>query len=100
MNGCLSYEDRIEDGFYDIWGMQPYVYAMAAEPSERGRMPPLDALRSLSPSEAAFDVTIINRTIDADLRDLENEAVNLAYAATEVQTLAQKLGVLVADHLG
>ncbi|CAI5998003.1 unnamed protein product [Closterium sp. NIES-65] len=117
VNGCLSsedriedsfydiwgmqpYEDRIEDGFYDIWGMQPYVYSLCVDSSHRGRMPPLDSLRALHPSEASFDVALINRTIDAELKDLEDEAVNLAYAATEVQTLAQKLGVLVAHHMG
>ncbi|CAI5941052.1 unnamed protein product, partial [Closterium sp. NIES-64] len=106
VNGCLSYEDRIEDGFYDIWGMQPYVYSLCVDSSHRGRMPPLDSLRALHPSEASFDdledeavnlayaatellwasfdVALINRTIDAELKDLEDEAVNLAYAATEL----------------
>jgi len=80
--------------------MQPYVYSLCVEDAQRGRMPPLDMLRRAGPSEAAFDVALVNRTVDLELRDMEDEAVGLAYAASEVQALAQKLGVLVAQRMG
>eukprot|EP00897_Mesotaenium_endlicherianum_P007895 jgi/Mesen1/7133/ME000369S06450 len=100
VNGGLSYEDRVEDGFYDLWGISPYVWSMCMDATQRGRMPPLESLRAMHPSEASFDVTLVNRTVDKELKELEDEAVGLAYAANDVQTLAKQLGALVAKYLG
>eukprot|EP00850_Spirogloea_muscicola_P023719 SM000381S14611 [mRNA] locus=s381:28553:35415:- [translate_table: standard] len=100
VNGCLSYEDRLEDGFFDLWGMSPYVWNMCTEVEQRGRMPNLDTLRKLHPSEAAFDVALIARDVDKGLKILEDRAVGLAYAAADYQTLARQLARLVSDHMG
>eukprot|EP00271_Cylindrocystis_brebissonii_P006252 TRINITY_DN18962_c0_g1_i1.p1 TRINITY_DN18962_c0_g1~~TRINITY_DN18962_c0_g1_i1.p1 ORF type:complete len:1023 (-),score=218.41 TRINITY_DN18962_c0_g1_i1:1253-4321(-) len=100
VNGSLTIEDHIEDGFYDLWGISPFAWALCIDPSQRGRMPDLDSLRSLQPNEAQFDVTVVNRAKDPQLRELEEQAVVEGFAAQEVKTLARALGQLVANHFG
>lgn len=100
VSNCLGYEDRIEDGFYEVWGMSPYVWSMCTDSNELGRMPPMESLRSVSPTEAAFEVVLVDRNSDPDLKDLEERVVGLAYESEEVSDLAKKLAQMVANVMG
>lgn len=100
VSNCLGYEDRIEDGFYEIWGMSPYVWSMCTDSNELGRMPPLESLRSVNPAEAEFEVVLVDRNGDPHLRELEDKAVSLAYESQEVLDLAAKLAQMVAIQMG
>ncbi|BBN20086.1 sterile alpha motif and leucine zipper containing kinase AZK [Marchantia polymorpha subsp. ruderalis] len=100
VSNCLSYDDRIEDGFYEVWGMSPYVWSMCTDSNELGRMPPLENLRSVHPSDATFEVVLVDRNMDPSLRELEDKAVGLAYDSTEVLDMASKLSIMVANVMG
>lgn len=100
VSNCLGYEDRIEDGFYEVWGMSPYVWSMCTDSNELGRMPPLESLRNVSPTDAVFEVVLVDRNTDLQLRDLEDKAVGIAYMSQEVLDLAAKLAQLVAGQMG
>ncbi|KAK9270924.1 hypothetical protein L1049_026511 [Liquidambar formosana] len=41
VSGCLSYTDKISDGFYNILGMNPYLWMMCNEFEEGRRLPSL-----------------------------------------------------------
>ncbi|CAK9272810.1 unnamed protein product [Sphagnum jensenii] len=99
VSNCLGYDDRIEDGFYEVWGMSPYVWAMCTDNNELGRIPPLAALQSVSTSES-FEVVLVDRNDDQDLRELEDKAVGLAYDCQEVLDLATRLAQMVASIMG
>ncbi|KAJ7552347.1 hypothetical protein O6H91_06G051400 [Diphasiastrum complanatum] len=101
VTNCLSYEDRIDDGFYDIWGMSPYVWSMCTDSNELGHMPLLDELRSVHPSsDLSIEVVLVDRKTDPDLRELEDEVLRMAYSSDEIADLASKLGKLVANVMG
>ncbi|CAM6077569.1 unnamed protein product, partial [Sphagnum tenellum] len=99
VSNCLGYDDRIEDGFYEVWGMSPYVWSMCTDNNELGRIPPLAALQSVSTSES-FEVVLVDRNDDQDLRELEDKAVGLAYDCQEVLDLATRLAQMVASIMG
>ncbi|CAK9875827.1 unnamed protein product [Sphagnum jensenii] len=99
VSNCLGYDDRIEDGFYEVWGMSPYVWSMCTDNNELGRIPPLAALQSVSTSES-FEVVLVDRNDDQDLRELEDKAVGLAYGCQEVLDLATRLAQMVASIMG
>ncbi len=99
VSNCLGYDDRIEDGFYEVWGMSPYVWSMCTDNNELGRIPPLAALQSVSTSES-FEVVLVDRNDDQDLRELEDKAVGLAYDCQEVLDLATRLAQMVASVMG
>ncbi|KAL2609854.1 hypothetical protein R1flu_028427 [Riccia fluitans] len=100
VSNCLSYDDRIEDGFYEVWGMSPYVWSMCTDSNELGRMPPLENLRSVQPSDATFEVVLVDRNMDPSLRELEDKAVGLAYESTEVLDMASKLSIMISSVMG
>lgn len=100
VSNCLGYEDRIEDGFYEVWGMSPYVWSMCTDSNELGRMPPLDSLRNVSPADATFEVILVDRNGDPDLKELEDRAIGIAYNSQEVLDLAAKLAQMVAAKMG
>ena len=100
VSNCLGYDDRIEDGFYEVWGMSPYVWSMCTDSNELGRMPPLESLRNVNPAEAEFEVVLVDRNGDPHLRELEDKAVGFAYDSQEVLDLATKLAQMVATQMG
>ncbi|XP_002972276.2 serine/threonine-protein kinase CTR1 [Selaginella moellendorffii] len=100
VTSSLSYDEWIEDGFYELWGMSPHVWSICTDSSEQGRMPPLESLHRVHPSEAVFDVVLVDRSVDPALCTLEDRVVNLAYEANEVFDLASQLGKLVAVEMG
>lgn len=100
VTGCLSMEERVEDGFFDIWGVSPHIWNLCSDASARGRMPALEALKALTLSDVSFDVTLVNSGKDMNLRNLIDKAVEEGFSAADVPTLAKQLGLLVANHFG
>ncbi|KAL2498108.1 Protein kinase superfamily protein [Abeliophyllum distichum] len=59
VNGCLSYDDKITNGFYNILGMNPYLWLMCNELEEGRRMPSLMALKTVEPADVSMEVVLI-----------------------------------------
>ncbi|XVF57302.1 hypothetical protein PTKIN_Ptkin06aG0194400 [Pterospermum kingtungense] len=90
----LDYEERVVDGFYDVYGL-------STDPGIQGKMPSLaDLERNLGNS--GFEVVIVNRTIDPALEELLQIAhcIALDCPATNISVLVQRLAELVTEHLG
>lgn len=100
VSGCLSYSDKISDGFYNILGMNPYMWLMCNDLYEGRRMPPLMALRTLVPNDTSVEVVLVDRSGDSQLRELEDKAQELYFSAENTLVLAEKLGKLVAVCMG
>ncbi|KAL6573240.1 hypothetical protein OROHE_001699, partial [Orobanche hederae] len=100
VSGCLSYGDKIPDGFYNILGMNPYLWIMCNDLEEGKRMPSLVALKTVDPNDTTLEVTLLDRHGDSQLRELEDKAQEIYFSAESTLVLAEKLGKLVAVHMG
>ncbi|OIT39610.1 PREDICTED: serine/threonine-protein kinase EDR1 [Nicotiana attenuata] len=92
--GVLDYEEKVVDGFYD-------VYTLFTDPASRGKMPSLTELESI-PGSSDFEGVIINRRIDPSLEELMQIAhcITLDCPASEINLLVLRLSELVTEHLG
>ncbi|KAL5988448.1 hypothetical protein ACLOJK_036212 [Asimina triloba] len=100
VNGCLSYADKISDGFYNILGMNPYMWAMCNEFEEGRRLPSLAALRAVDPRDSPIEVVLFDKREDMHLRWLEDKALELQYCLGYTLELVDKLGKLVSNFMG
>ncbi|XP_027940085.1 serine/threonine-protein kinase CTR1 isoform X2 [Vigna unguiculata] len=101
VSGCLSYTDKISDGFYNILGMNPYLWVMCNDVEEEGkRLPTLMALKAVEPSETSIEVVFFDRQEDSRLKQLQDKAQELYSASENALVLVEKLGKLVAICMG
>ncbi|XP_022941333.1 serine/threonine-protein kinase CTR1-like [Cucurbita moschata] len=100
VSGCLSYSDKISDGFYNILGMNPYLWVMCNDFEEGRRLPPLMSLKTIEPSETSMEVVLVDRRGDSRLKELEEKAQELYCASENTVVLVEKLGKLVAIYMG
>ncbi|KAK1302758.1 Serine/threonine-protein kinase EDR1 [Acorus calamus] len=96
---ALSYDDKILDGFYDLYGI-------LAEPTSV-TMPSLVDLQGMPMSDnISCEAILVNRAEDADLLTLERRVHVMAIESGEGslnfngRDLVQKLAVLVSDYMG
>ncbi|XP_020571165.1 serine/threonine-protein kinase EDR1-like [Phalaenopsis equestris] len=90
----LDYDEKVVDGFYDIFGLPNKL-------GSQGKMPSLHDLQT-SIGDLGFEVIIVNRTIDNALVELEQVAhcISLDFPAAEVVFLVQRVSELVSQHMG
>jgi len=101
VTGCLSYTDKIADGFYNILGMNPYLWVMCNDMEEEGNfLPTLMALKAVEPNESSLEVILIDRREDSRLQVLQDKAQELYSASENALVLVEKLGKLVAIFMG
>ncbi|PON89837.1 Mitogen-activated protein kinase kinase kinase [Trema orientale] len=100
VSGSLSYTDKISDGFYNILGMNPYLWVMCNDVEEGKRLPPLMSLKAIDPSETSMEVVLVDRHGDSRLKELEDKAQELYCASENALVLVEKLGKLVAIYMG
>ncbi|KAK8552126.1 hypothetical protein V6N13_120549 [Hibiscus sabdariffa] len=100
VSGCLSYNDKISDGFYNILGMNPYLWVMCNEFEEGRRLPPLMSLKEIEPSETSMEVVLVDKRGDSRLKELEDKAQEIYCASENSLVLVEKLGKLVAIYMG
>ncbi|KAK3038307.1 hypothetical protein RJ639_031403 [Escallonia herrerae] len=100
VTGCLSYTDKISDGFYNILGMNPYMWELCNEEDEGRRLPSLAALKAVDPSDTTMEVVLVDLREDLRLRELQDKAQELCFAAECTRVLVENLGKLVAFYLG
>ncbi|XP_020873262.1 serine/threonine-protein kinase CTR1 [Arabidopsis lyrata subsp. lyrata] len=100
VSGCLSYNDKISDGFYSILGMDPYLWLMCNNSEEGKRIPSLLLLKETEPNDTSLEVVLIDRREDSRLKELEDKAHELYCSSDNMLVLVEKLGRLVAVYMG
>lgn len=101
VSGCLSYNEKISDGFYNILGMNPYLWVISNGEEEWKRPPPLLSLREINePETLNMEVVLVDKREDLRLRELEDKAQELHNACENTLVLVEKLGKLVAIYMG
>ncbi|CAA0832422.1 protein tyrosine kinase family protein [Striga hermonthica] len=96
---ALSYDDKILDGFYDLYGI--------LTESASSRMPSLVDLQGTPVShDISWEAILVNRQVDTKLLNLEQKALEMvsrlrSHSANHVtHKMVQKLANLVSDHMG
>lgn len=101
MNGCLSYFDKVPDGFYLIHGMDPYVWTVCNDLQESGRIPSIESLRSVDPLVvSSTEVILIDRHSDSSLKELQNRIHNSSLSCMTTAEVVEQLAKLVCNHMG
>ncbi|OIW17521.1 hypothetical protein TanjilG_22633 [Lupinus angustifolius] len=90
----LDYEEKVIDGFYDVYGL-------CTDIAMQGKMPSLIDLEAKLGS-SGYEVVIVDRAIDPALEELMQIAhcIALDCPVTEVVVLVQRLAELVTGHMG
>ncbi|KAL7617520.1 hypothetical protein Lser_V15G01956 [Lactuca serriola] len=100
-NGCLSYFDKVPDGFYFIHGMDPYVWSVCSNPQESGRIPSLESLKVVnSATESAFEAIVIDRIGDPSLMQLQNQTHSIYSNSLTTTEVVEQLAKLVCNQMG
>jgi serine/threonine-protein kinase CTR1 len=101
VNGSLTYHDKVPDGFYLIQGMDPVVWALCNDLQDSTRIPSIESLKMVDPSESSFEVVVIDKMVDPDLRHLHSmvmdDSSNPAYSPKD---LVELLAKIVCAHMG
>ncbi|KAL6552496.1 hypothetical protein OROHE_007860 [Orobanche hederae] len=96
---ALSYDDKILDGFYDLYGI--------LSESTSSRMPSLVNLQGTPVSDdISWEAILVNREVDTKLLNIEQKALEMAskiesHSINPVNhSMVQKLANLVSDYMG
>ncbi|XP_021759767.1 serine/threonine-protein kinase CTR1-like [Chenopodium quinoa] len=100
VSGCLSYNDKITDGFYNILGMNPQVWVMCNDVEDAKGVPSLASLKAISPHDTSMEVVMVDKHGDSRLRELQDRAQELSSTSQNALVLVEQLGKLVSIHMG
>ncbi|XP_065855214.1 serine/threonine-protein kinase CTR1 [Euphorbia lathyris] len=101
VNGCLSYFDIIPDGFYQIRGMDPYVWTVCSDLQESGRIPSIESLKSVDPcGDSSIEVVLIDRRSDPSLKELQNRVHSISRSCITTKEVVDQLAKLVCSRMG
>lgn len=97
----MSYFDKVPDGFYLIYGMDPYVWMMCCDLQESGRIPSLELLKAIDTgSESSIEVILIDRRTDPSLRELQNRIHSISCNSITTLEVVDQLAKLVCNRMG
>ncbi|CAL0317070.1 unnamed protein product [Lupinus luteus] len=101
VHGCLSYSDKIPDGFYLIHGIDSFVWTVCTDLQENGRIPTIDKLKSVDPCiNSSLEVVLVDRRSDPSLRELQNRVHNISSSSITTTEVVDQLSKLVCNHMG
>lgn len=106
MNGCLSYYDKIPDGFYLIHGMDPYAWTLSTDVQDSGCVPSLGALMAVDPrADLSIKVVSIDKSSDPGLKKLQNRLFVLSNSwitkkDVTIKDVIDQLANLVCNQMG
>ncbi|KAH8505787.1 hypothetical protein Peur_044891 [Populus x canadensis] len=101
VNGCLSYFNKIPDGFYLIHGMDPYVWTVCTDLQDNGRIPSIESLKSVDPNaDSSMEVVLIDRRSDPNLKELQNRVHGISCSSITTKEVVDQLAKLVCNRMG
>ncbi|KAM2976454.1 hypothetical protein FF2_013520 [Malus domestica] len=101
VNGCLSYFDKVPDGFYLIHGIDQYVWTVCTDLKENGRIPSIDSLRSVDPGiGSSIEVVLIDRRSDPSLKELQNRVLTISRTCITMKEIVDQMAKLVCSRMG
>ncbi|KAK8563435.1 hypothetical protein V6N12_035581, partial [Hibiscus sabdariffa] len=101
VNGCLSYFDKVPDGFYSIHGLNSYAWIVCTDLNEHGRIPSIESLRSVDPNvDLPVEVILVDRRSDPGLKELHNRVNNISSSCITTKEVVDQLAKLVCIRMG
>ena len=101
VNGSLSYSDKVSDGFYLIQGMDPFIWTLCTDVQvDGGRIPSIDSLKALNPTESSVEVVIIDKVADCDLRQQISTAIDVSRRCVDPKEITTRLAGIVSVKMG
>ncbi|XP_073126545.1 serine/threonine-protein kinase CTR1-like isoform X2 [Henckelia pumila] len=101
VTGCLSYFDKIPDGFHAIDGMDPYVWAVCSDIQESSRIPSLESLKTVDPAiVSSVEVISVDRRSDPSLKELQNRIHSMSSSCITTKEVVDHLAKLVCNRMG
>ncbi|KAK8708744.1 hypothetical protein V6N13_059781 [Hibiscus sabdariffa] len=101
VNGCLSYFDKVPDGFYVIHGVHLYVWNVCIDLHEHGRIPSIEFLISVDPTmDLPVEVILVDRRGDPGLKELQNRVHNISCTFITTKEVVDQLAKLVCSRMG
>ncbi|KAL6988350.1 copper transport protein ctr1 [Sarracenia purpurea var. burkii] len=101
VNGCLSYFDRIPDGFYLIHGMDPYLWTICNDVQENSRIPSIESLKAIDPrTDSSIEVILIDRHSDPRLKELQNKINSVSCSCNTAELVIDQLAKIICNCMG
>ncbi|KAK7267903.1 hypothetical protein RIF29_20584 [Crotalaria pallida] len=101
VHGCLSYSDKIPDGFYLIHGIDSFVWTVCTDLQENGRIPSIDKLKSVDPcTNSSLEVVLVDRRSDPGLKELQNRVHSISCSSITTTEVVDQLSKLVCSNMG
>ncbi|KAF2318412.1 hypothetical protein GH714_006844 [Hevea brasiliensis] len=101
VNGCLTYFDKIPDGFYLIHGVDPYAWTLSTDQRDIGLVPSFESLKALDPcADLSVKVVLIDRFRDPGLKELLNSVISHSSSWLTTKDVIVQLANLVSKRMG
>ncbi|KAJ1288982.1 hypothetical protein BS78_02G130700 [Paspalum vaginatum] len=100
VNGSLSYNSTIPDGFYLIHGMDPFVWSLCTDIHEENRIPSMESLKSVCPDDSSIQAILIDRRADFELGMLESYASSLLSSSADAKDVVIQLAKFISSRMG
>uniref|UniRef100_A0A1J3D3F3 non-specific serine/threonine protein kinase n=1 Tax=Noccaea caerulescens TaxID=107243 RepID=A0A1J3D3F3_NOCCA len=101
VNGCLSYYDKVPDGFYMINGLDPYIWTLCIDLHESGRIPSIESLRAVdSGADSSLDAILVDRRSDPSFKELHNRVHDISCSCITTKEVVDQLAKLVCNRMG
>lgn len=96
----MSYSDKVPDGFYLIQGMDPFIWTLCNDVHDGGRVPSIESLKAVNPTDSAIEVVIVDKVADYDLRQLISMAIDVSRNRADSKEIASRLAAVVSTKMG
>ncbi|KAF7148308.1 hypothetical protein RHSIM_Rhsim03G0106200 [Rhododendron simsii] len=101
LTGCMSYCDKVPDGFYLIHGMDPYIWSLSTDLEDSGRVPSFDTLKAVDPADGSpTEVVLIDKSWDSGLKELQSMVHSLSSNWITRKEVVDHLAELVCNRMG
>ncbi|CAA7034002.1 unnamed protein product [Microthlaspi erraticum] len=101
VNGCLSYYDKVPDGFYMINGLDPYIWTLCIDLHESGRIPSIESLRAVdSGADSSLEAILVDRRSDPSFKELHNRVHDISCSCITTKEVVDQLAKLVCNRMG
>ncbi|RID67927.1 hypothetical protein BRARA_C00128 [Brassica rapa] len=101
VNGCLSYYDKVPDGFYMIDGLDPYIWTLCIDLHESGRIPSIGSLRAVdSGADSSLEAILVDRRSDPAFKELHNRVHDISCSCITTKEVVDQLAKLICNRMG
>ncbi|NP_001302656.1 serine/threonine-protein kinase CTR1-like [Brassica napus] len=101
VNGCLSYYDKVPDGFYMIDGLDPYIWTLCIDLNESGRIPSIESLRAIdSGVDSSLEAILVDRRVDPAFKELHNRVHDISCSCITTEEVVDQLAKLICNRMG